>query len=104
MFNVAGRLSEVENITNQMVERVIQSKTSSTSNNKLIELKKRYKKDDPFLTYKINHCSLNSQSKHVFKTSTTSDNIGKKLDGVGGHCMSSIYEMLGGSIVLIRLV
>ena len=88
MFNVAGGLTEVENKTDQMVDCVIQSKISSTLErntdyNKLIELKERYKKDDPFLIYKINHWSLNSQSTHLFKTSRTSDNIGKKLDRVG---------------------
>ena len=60
MLREGKELSEVDSKADQMLDRVIISKISATSKgntdfSKLIELKERYKKDDPFLTYKLNH-------------------------------------------------
>ena len=51
-------LSEVQSKADQMLDRLILSKLRTTSKanidfSKLIELKDRYKKDDPFLIYKL---------------------------------------------------
>ena len=71
-----------------MLDRVILSKISTTSKgntnfSKLKELKERYKKDDPFLVYKLNHRDLYNQPTYVFKTSSVLVDIGKILDRVG---------------------
>ena len=87
-------LSEVESKAEQMLDRAILSKISTTSKgytdfSKLIELKERYKKDYPFLIY--------SQPTYVFKTNSVSVNIGKKLDRVCDHHLSSSYVHFDGN-------
>ena len=89
-------LSEVESKTDQMLDRVI-GNTDNTDFSKLIELKERYKKDDPFLIYKLNHRDLNNQPTYVFKTSSVSVDIGKKLDRTGDHYLSSSYVHFDGN-------
>ena len=89
-------LNEFENKADQILDRVILSKSSATSKgntdfSKLIELKERYKKDDPFWIYKFNHQDFNNQSTYIFKTSKVSVDIGNKLDRVGDHYLSSSY-------------
>ena len=75
MLQEGKELSEVESKADQMLDRVILSKISATSKgntdfSKFIELKERYKKDDPFLIYKLNHQDLNNQPTYLFKTSS----------------------------------
>ena len=89
-------LSEVESTADQMLDRVI-GNTDNTDFSKLVELKERYKKDDPFLIYKLNHRVLNNQPRYVFKTSSVSDDIGKKLDRTGDHYLSTSYVHFDGN-------
>ena len=96
MLREGKELSEVESKAEQMLDRIILSKISATSKgntdfSKLIELKERYKKDCPFLIYKLN------QSTYVFKTSSVSVDIGKKLDRAGDHYLSSSYVHFDGN-------
>ena len=102
MLQEGKELSEVESKADQMLDRVILSKISATSKgntdfSKLIELKERYKKDDPFLIYKLNHRDLSNQPTYVFKTSSVSVDIGKKLDRAGDHYLSSSYVHFDGN-------
>ena len=58
MMQKCKELSEVESKADQMLDRVILSKIRTTSKantdfSKLIELKERYKKDDPFLNIQV---------------------------------------------------
>ena len=89
-------LSEVESTADQMLDRVI-GNTDNTDFSKLVELKERYKKDYPFLIYKLNHRVLNNQPRYVFKTSSVSDDIGKKLDRTGDHYLSTSYVHFDGN-------
>ena len=89
-------LSEVESTADQMLDRVI-GNTDNIDFSKLVELKERYKKDDPFLIYKLNHRVLNNQPRYVFKTSSVSDDIGKKLDRTGDHYLSTSYVHFDGN-------
>ena len=96
MLQEGKGLSEVESKADQMLGRVILSKIRTTSKgnkdfSKLIELKERYKEDDPFLIFKLNHRDLNNQPTYVFKTSSVSVDIGKKVDRAGDHYLSSSY-------------
>ena len=66
MLREGKKLSEVESEADQMLDRVILSKISTTSKgntdfSKLIELKERYKNEYPFLIYKLNNRDLNNQ-------------------------------------------
>ena len=75
MLREGKELIEAESKADQMLHRVILSKISATLKgntdfSKFIELKERYKKDDPFLIYKLNHQDLNNQPTYVFKTSS----------------------------------
>ena len=75
MLREGKELIEAESKADQMLDRVILSKISATSKgntdfSKFIELKERYKKDDPFLIYKLNHQDLNNQPTYLFKTSS----------------------------------
>ena len=102
MLRKGKELSEVESKADQMLAYVILRKISTTSEantdfSKLIELKDRYKKGDPFLIYKLNHRDLNNQPTHVFKTSSVSADIGKKLDRVGDHYLILSYVHLDGN-------
>ena len=102
MLREGKELSEVESKAEQMLDRVILSKISATAKgnidfSKLIELKERYKKDGPFLIYKLNHRDLNNQPTYVFKTSSVSVDIGKKLDRAGDHYLSSSYVHFDGN-------
>ena len=49
------------------------------------------------MIYKLNHRDLNNQPKYVFKTSSVSVDIGKKLDGAGDHYLSSSYVHFDGN-------
>ena len=93
MLQEGKELSEVESKADQMLDGVILSKISATSKgntdfSKLIELKERYKKDDPFLIYKLTHRDFNNQPTYVLKTSGVLVDIGKKLDRTGDHYLS----------------
>ena len=46
---------------------------------------------------KLNHRNLNNQSTYVFKTSSVSVDIGKKLDRTGDHYLSSSYVHFDGN-------
>ena len=102
MLREGKELSEVESKADQMLYRVILGKISATSKgnsdfSKLIELKERYKKDDPFLIYKLTHRGLNNQPTYVLKTSGVLVDTGKKLDRAGDHYLSSSYVHFDGN-------
>ena len=93
MLREGKELSEVESKADQMLYRAILGKISATSKgnsdfSKLIEPKERYKKDDPFLIYKLTHRDFNNQPTYVLKTSGVLVDIGKKLDRTGDHYLS----------------
>ena len=79
MLRKGKELSEVESKADQMLAHVI------------------LRKIDPFLIYKLNHRDLNNQPTHVFKTSSVSADIGKKLDRVGDHYLILSYVHLDGN-------
>ena len=100
MLRKGKELSEVESKADQILDCVILSSTTSKGNtdfSKLIAPKERYKKDDPFLIYKLDHLDLNNQPTYVFKTSSVSVDTGKKLDRVGDHYLSSSYVHFDGN-------
>ena len=79
---------EVESKADQMLDRFILSKISTTSKgnsdfSKLIELKERS------LVYNLNHRDLDNQPTYVFKTNSVSVDIGKKLN-LGGCQLSAV--------------
>ena len=49
------------------------------------------------MIYKLNHRDPNNQPTCVFKTSSVSVDIGKKLDLVDGHYLSSSYVHFDGN-------
>ena len=80
-----------------MLSKISRTSKGNTNFSKLIELEERYKKDDPFLIYKLNHRDLNNQPTYVFKTSSVSVDIGNKLGRVGDHDLSSSYVLFDGN-------
>ena len=49
------------------------------------------------MIYKLNHRDLNNEPTYVFKTSSVSVDIEKKLDRLGRHYLSSNYVHFDGN-------